>query len=122
MAPCNYLHKVVDPEGLEVNEKCISDPEAQFEYLSSSLQMRILYNGERFDPTKYGEDRIIKESSMTTMQFNPRTPSYVNLKLMMQEVEDEIDLIQFGQADLTEHYQLNIAQQMPSSWTTDLME
>ena len=58
--------------------------------------MRILYNGERFDPTKYGEDRIIKESSMTTMQFNPRTPSYVNLKLMIQEIEDEIDLIQFG--------------------------
>ena len=55
--------------------------------------MRILYNEERFDPTKYGDDKIIKESAMFEMQFNPRSPSYLFLNFLMKEIEDEIDLI-----------------------------
>ena len=61
--------------------------------------MRILYNHERFNPKKYGDERIVKESGMSIMQFDPRIPSYVYLKFMMQELEDETDLIQFGQTD-----------------------
>ena len=55
--------------------------------------MRILYNDERFDPKKYGDDKIVKESGMSIMQFDPRIPSYLFLKFMMQELEDETDMI-----------------------------
>ena len=55
--------------------------------------MRVLYNEQRFDPTKYGDEKIIKESAMNRMQFNPRTPSQVYLNLMMKEMEDETDLL-----------------------------
>ena len=55
--------------------------------------MRVLYNRERFDPTEYGEDKFVKESQMSSMQFNPRSPSFVHLNLMMKEIEDETDLI-----------------------------
>ena len=75
------------------SSSCVSDPEKQFEYLSSSLQMRVLYNEQRFDPTKYGDEKIIKESAMNRMQFNPRSPSQVYLNLMMREIEDETDLL-----------------------------
>ena len=61
--------------------------------------MRVLYNYERFDPKKYGNEKIVKESGMNIMQFNPRSPSYIFLRFMMQELEDETDLIQFGQTD-----------------------
>ena len=61
--------------------------------------MRVLYNAESFDPKEYGEDKITKTSAMSIMQFDPRVPSYVFLKFMMQELEDETDLIQFGQTD-----------------------
>ena len=36
---------------------------------------------------------------MNTMQFNPRTPGWVSLKLMIENIDDETDLIQFGQTD-----------------------
>ena len=45
--------------------------------------MRILYNKERFNPTKYGDERIIKESGMNKMQFDPRSPSYLMLNFML---------------------------------------
>ena len=64
--------------------------------------MRLLYNKESFDPTKYGPDKITKESSMTEMQFNPKVPEYIYLNLKAQDLEDETDFIQFGQVDQTE--------------------
>ena len=80
--------------------------------------MRILYNKERFDPTKYGDDRIIKESGMSKMQFDPRSPSFLMLNFMLQELEDETDYIQFGQIDEIKYHQINLDQQLPSSWMT----
>ena len=61
--------------------------------------MRVLYNKESFEPTKYGSDRIIKESTMTQMQFDPTYPSYFDLNLKALEIEDETDFVQFGQVD-----------------------
>ena len=84
--------------------------------------MRILYNKERFDPTKYGDDRIIKESGMSKMQFDPRSPSFLMLNFMLQELEDETDYIQFGQIDEIKYHQINLDQQLPSSWTDDLIK
>lgn len=43
-------------------EYCEYDPEKQLEYLSTSISLIMLYNNERFDPTKYGDDKIVKES------------------------------------------------------------
>ena len=96
MAPCNYLHKEIDEKGLTVDDECIYDAEKQFEYLTSSISMRVLFNHERFDPKQYGDEKIIKESAMSIMQFDPRIPSYTFLSFMMQELEDETDLLQFG--------------------------
>ena len=64
--------------------------------------MRVLYNKESFDPTKYGPDRIIRESTMTQTQFNPRDPTYLYFNLKAQDIEDETDFLQFGQVDQTE--------------------
>ena len=87
------MHKEIDKKGLTVSDECEYDPEKQFKYLGPSLQMRVLYNRERFDPTEYGDDKFVKESQISSMQFNPRSPSFVFLNLMMQEIEDETDLI-----------------------------
>ena len=64
--------------------------------------MRLLYNKESFDQTKYGPDKIIRESTMTQTQFNPKDPEYIYLNLKVHEIEDETDFIQFGQVDQTE--------------------
>ena len=48
--------------GEEVSNDCITDREKQFEYMTTSISLILLYNNGRFDPTKYGEDKIVKES------------------------------------------------------------
>ena len=50
IAPCHYLHTIVNPEGYPIDPQCIDDPEEQFKYLTGGLQMRILHNEEIFDP------------------------------------------------------------------------
>ena len=97
MTPCNFLDET--EWGTPISDECITDPEQQFEYLSTSMQMRLLYNEEHFNPTEYGDEKKIRQSNMSVMQFNPRTPSYVYLNFQKQEVEDETDLIQFGQTE-----------------------
>ena len=43
--------------------------------------MRVLFNKESFDPTKYGPEKITRESTMTQMQFDPTYPTYLYLNL-----------------------------------------
>ena len=49
LSPCNY--KDVTEWGSPISDECITDPEQQFEYLSTEIFMRLLYNEERFNPT-----------------------------------------------------------------------
>ena len=61
--PCNYIHDEMDVNTTwTVPEDCIVDKEKQFEYLSSSISLMLLYNNERFDATKFGDDKIVRES------------------------------------------------------------
>ena len=86
--------------------------------------MRILFNKETFDPTKFGDDdKIIRESAFDTMQFNPRSPAYVYHNLKMHELEDETDYFQFGlNIKESEYLDMNTMPQLPSSWTDNLVD
>ena len=50
ITPCNYLHKEIDPKGQEIDKNCTFDKEKQFEYVSTSLDMKLYFNTERFNP------------------------------------------------------------------------
>ena len=63
----------------------------------------MLVNQERFDLTEYGDKRIIKESAIFERVAHPHTPSYFFSYLKLQELEDETDLVQFGQVDNLEY-------------------
>ena len=80
-----------------------------------------MYNRERFDLTEYGDKRIIKESTIITKQMQSHTPSYFLSNLKRQEVEDETDLIQFGQIDNLEFQHLENKELLLSSFTDDLI-
>ena len=73
--------------------------------------MRILFNKETFDPTKFGDDdKIIRESAFEQMQFNPQTPTYVYHNLKMHALEDETEPFQMGQTDESEYLDMNTLQ------------
>ena len=76
MVPCNYLHNEVSQTQDTVDPECITDPELQFEYLTTSLNMVLFYNTARMHVEKYGNDKIVRESVIQMMQYNPRTPTW----------------------------------------------
>lgn len=76
MAPCNYRHKEISEEGLPVREDCITDPEEQFKYLGSSINLRLLYNEEVLDTQKFDDSKHVLQSQMMQAQFNPREPTF----------------------------------------------
>lgn len=96
MTPCNYAHKEFSEVGLEVGEECIRDRDQQLEYLTSTLNLRILYNEEIFDPTLFNEDKHVRFSNILHWKFNPARPSFVPFTIREQELEDDTALIQFG--------------------------
>ena len=81
MTPCNYVHTEAGDIGDFVSEECITDPEKQFEYLSSSIQLVVLYNRERLDLLKFGDATVVRESVIEDMQLNPRTPVWIPIDI-----------------------------------------
>ena len=101
ITPCNYIHQQMGDIGDVVAPECISDPEKQFEYLSTSIQMVILHNVERLDLLKFGNDKIVKESIIKDLQFDPRIPTWVEIAVQQEELEDETAFIQYGQQTIS---------------------
>ena len=58
---------------------------------------------------------------MITKQMQTHTPSYYESHLKRQKVEDETDLIQFGQIDNLEFQHLENKELLLSSFTDDLI-
>ena len=48
---------------------CNTDIEAQRKYLGSNIFLNILYNQERVDLKKFGEEAVIKESKIYEQLF-----------------------------------------------------
>ena len=38
--------------------------------------MRYMYNSERLETNNFGDEMIVRESIVETLQFNPRIPSW----------------------------------------------
>ena len=63
----------------------------------------MLYNHERVDYEKFGDDKLIQESKIVNMQFNPRNPSWTEYTIQPKELEDETNVLQFGQVETVEY-------------------
>ena len=92
--PCNAKHTEIDKQGVfTVSEECVKEHEEQLKYIGVGGVLEIMYNYERFDPTKYGDYRIVKESMISFKKINPYEPSFYLSFFKHQELEDEIDLL-----------------------------
>ena len=84
----------------------LRDPEKQKQYLRNVPVLQILYNQERFNPDKYGDERIVKESTFLRALMPSNAPSLMMTHLSLAEIEDEADLVQFGQTETLEYHHL----------------
>ena len=81
----------------------------------------MLHNFETFDSQAYGEDAIIKESRTIHKYMGTNRASYFEAHLKLHQIEDETDLVQFGQTDELDAYQLIMGELKPSGWNDDLI-
>ena len=68
--------------------------------------MLTLHNDERLNAQGFGDDSIIKESKITSKQFDVRNPNWFELNIEMNELEDETSILQISEAKVREFFQL----------------
>ena len=76
-----------------IHLECNYNFKEQLEYLTSSLNLIVLYNNERFEAHLYGDKKIVKESVITQWSLNPASPSWLPFFVEIEELEDETALL-----------------------------
>ena len=121
LTPCNYIHDYISQFGDSISPECKIDREKQFEYLDI-IQLVVLYNYERLRAEKFDGSQIVKESIITTSQVNPRVPNWTALNFQVNQLQDETELIQYGQTSVKNYYHINKQPAESSSWADNLDE
>lgn len=63
----------------------------------NNAQIKVLYNYDLFDPSKYGEEFINKRSKFQSRQFRSDNPSFATMKTSIHATEDEANFVNLGQ-------------------------
>jgi len=58
-----------------------------------------MHTNMRFDTMRYDEEKIVKETVFRNQQFDQNIPSFMSSHIQLQESQDEIDYLQFGQQE-----------------------
>ena len=98
--PCNYVLNEFGYTGDSVYEKCIPDLESQLQYLGP-LIIPMYFNEEVLVTDNFGQESIKRYSKILYNQINEQKPSYFSFDLQTTHLEDETDLVQFGNTDET---------------------
>ena len=63
----------------------------------NNAKIELLVNYDEFRPSNYGNDTIKRRSKLMRRQFNSDKPSYAEIPISIDELEDETSFINFGQ-------------------------
>ena len=77
--------------------------------------MMVYSNSVRFDTTQFDDDKFIRESTITEVQWNLDKPGKTHSFLHINEVEDETDYFQVGQTQSDTFYSLKVSEIVSSS-------
>ena len=78
----------------------------------------MLTNQERFDPTKYNDESIVKESDFVQKQVDQKVPNFREYNIQKSELTDETSFVQVGQSTTKTFYGKNDSSMLSqaSSW------
>ena len=71
LLPCNQRSYGGELDYFTVSDKCNSDLNAQQDFIGGNIVFNVLYNQEKFDPTRFEKDKIVQESKIAYYHFNP---------------------------------------------------
>ena len=109
--PCNYINSDDD----FVSDECIPDLQKQIDYLGQ-MNLVIYYADQSFVEQSYEEETISVRSRFINRQIDNQTPSSIVGELVLNELEDEVSYLQYGQFDAYSFYTLGLSQPRSSSW------
>ena len=69
--------------------------------MSNTFRFEVLHNRERLVMESYGEEKIVRRSQILQQYFNPREPEWFQVHVQTFELEDETEVVQYGQAEDT---------------------
>ena len=69
------------------------------EYMGPVYKVEIYHNHEEFDQTKYGEDKIIRQSIFNTNIVTVNDSTLLKSEIKRHQLFDETDLVQYGQTE-----------------------
>ena len=78
-----------------VSDQCITDLEAQKEYLGS-VRVMLYFNDQKLVTDNFGADSIKNTSKIIYTNVSTDTPSYFSFDLQTTFLEDQTDLFQLG--------------------------
>lgn len=89
LAPCNFKPN----EDYEIDAGCVRDHDEQIDYLSKTINLKILHNESVFDPSMFDDNKIVRYSEITYKAFKTKTPSFQNFLLRNTELDDDTALL-----------------------------
>ena len=94
--PCNYLHAEFGPTDDSIADECISDHEQQIKYLGN-MSMVFLSTTQVFNQQNFEEGTIVEaRSRIFHRQIDQTKPTWLDGKLTVSQLEDEIEYLQYG--------------------------
>lgn len=96
LVPCNYVHAEIEPTDDFVPDECIPDREEQMKYLGN-LKMVIYTTEQEFNQEGYGDETIVTRSRFWTRQIDQTKPTWLDGRMLFNQLEDEIAYLQYGQ-------------------------
>ena len=74
LLPCNYVHQYLGYTEDKVYPFCKWNKNDQIEYLGP-VKVIMYVNDEKYEPTEYGEDAILRESILIQQSIDIEQPS-----------------------------------------------
>ena len=109
--PCGMSYTLPDGSLYEKDEnECAWDKEEFIDYLGDTYLLTYFYNHESFHQANFQKDnRVEKDSRMGRIQADSRRALYIETYVELKELVDEVDLVQIGQQDLVEFFELSVS-------------
>ena len=64
-------------------------------YVNNAM-LDIMYNYDEFNPSVYGKDKFHKKSKLVSRQFNSVSPTFADIKISIDALEDETSFVNLG--------------------------
>ena len=98
------------------DDSCIWDEMEVKRYVSSGLGILVYHNQSEFVQDQYGEEKIVRKSSVASMFSSSAVNVWTSLLFNSHEMTDEVDYLQLGQYDQIEFSTTQIGNTEPSHY------